>query len=462
MSAFRGIALKFLVRELRRWGRRDDLMSEQVVKTTSERFTDGGAIDLIRDAVSGELQLLAFDGKDYQVGQQIEYKGQQFALPDVPPSISKAMTLPSGHSDYGSTSNLFLSICKVLADRGIPAEAAFSATCWALSSWFSDVLPMAPCLSITGPEPEANLLLDLLGCLARRALPVIGTSGLALSSLPLELQLTLLVDCRSRAISKLLRTSGRHDIYLPRKDGVLAKFFFARAVYPGSEANDPFPADAALLLNLCPSRGKVPILTRQARAQITLTFQPQLLSCRLRHFREVEASTFDLPQFGSGIRILARIFGAPLVDAPELRNGLDSLLQKQEEKLADQRWRDRRCVAIEALLALCHDGGQRRVCMGELAESANQILAGRGETAALGPRAMGNILRESLGIYPKRSSKGWGIDLTEGIRRKIHLLARDFEVAAMQVGLPSCPDCREVLAKTDEGQPNDAMGAGLD
>ena len=39
--------------------RRSPEAGEQLVKTTSKRFTDGGGIDLIRDAVSVKLQLAA-------------------------------------------------------------------------------------------------------------------------------------------------------------------------------------------------------------------------------------------------------------------------------------------------------------------------------------------------------------------------------------------------------------------
>src|ERR1700733_13673845 len=120
------------------------------IKTTSALFPDGGAIELVRDAVSGELQLLAFDGKDYHVGQQVEHAGRQFALPDVSPSISQAMTLPSGCGSRSSTTNLFGSIYKVFADMEVPKGAALSATYFSLASWFPDVLPVAPCLSITG------------------------------------------------------------------------------------------------------------------------------------------------------------------------------------------------------------------------------------------------------------------------------------------------------------------------
>jgi len=54
-----------------------------------------------------------------------------------------------------------------------------------------------------------------------------------------------------------------------------------------------------------------------AAANVAQTFQPMLLAYRHRNHRQVAQSDFDLPQFGSGVRMLARTFGAPVVDAPD-------------------------------------------------------------------------------------------------------------------------------------------------
>ena len=69
---------------------------------------------------------------------------------------------------------------------------------------------------------------------------------------------------------------------------------------------------------------------------------------------------------------------------------------------------------------------------------------------------MGNILRQRVAEYfPSVLPKSYGIDLTEAMVHKIHLLARDFGVAAMDNGMSSCADCRDALAKPAETQQKD-------
>lgn len=50
-----------------------------------------------------------------------------------------------------------------------------------------------------------------------------------------------------------------------------------------------------------------------------------------------------------------------------------------------------------------------------------------------------------LGIAPQRDNKGSAVLLTNQLRRRIHELARDYNVAAVQEGIASCPLCSEIL-----------------
>lgn len=53
---------------------------------------------------------------------------------------------------------------------------------------------------------------------------------------------------------------------------------------------------------------------------------------------------------------------------------------------------------------------------------------------------------DKFGHFRKRDSKGLAIQLTETARRRIHQLARDFDVAAVQQGVALCPQCAEIAA----------------
>jgi hypothetical protein len=51
-----------------------------------------------------------------------------------------------------------------------------------------------------------------------------------------------------------------------------------------------------------------------------------------------------------------------------------------------------------------------------------------------------------FGIFPKRDAKGFAVPLTEDFGRKIHSLARDFDVASIEDRETRCPHCAEIFA----------------
>ena len=95
------------------------------------------------------------------------------------------------------------------------------------------------------------------------------------------------------------------------------------------------------------------------QAKIAQIVQPMLLAYRHRSHRKVAQFDFDLPQCGSGVRMYARTFGAPVGDAPEIHARLGSFLQAQQDHLCDARRLDPRCVAIEAVTLIAVIAAER-------------------------------------------------------------------------------------------------------
>src|SRR6266478_7059322 len=100
-------------------------------------------------------------------------------VPRSPVSSCKYQSLhPGGHDvalemrSFESTVELFTAARELLMSRGFPEEVALTSTYFVFPTWFPEFLPIAPCLSIAGPRPEAALLLQLLGWLVRRPLPL--------------------------------------------------------------------------------------------------------------------------------------------------------------------------------------------------------------------------------------------------------------------------------------------------
>jgi hypothetical protein len=66
-----------------------------------------------------------------------------------------------------STGALFAAIKESIVNCGLSEHAAQVAVYFLLSSWFVEILPVAPFLLISGPRAEASLLLALLSRLVR-------------------------------------------------------------------------------------------------------------------------------------------------------------------------------------------------------------------------------------------------------------------------------------------------------
>lgn len=100
-----------------------------------------------------------------------------------------------------------------------------------------------------------------------------------------------------------------------------------------------------------------------------------------------------------------------------------------------------------ALLSHLHSNEpDELVYVGQLADTSNRLLEDRGSRERLEAKALGSIIRTSLGLSPKRNAKGFAIKLTEDVRRRIHQLARDFQVLSRDEALGNCTHCADILA----------------
>jgi hypothetical protein len=422
------------------------------IRTLGELFPTGGGIDLLRDAATGGLTLILFNERDQFIASRHKSRGRDYLPAELEPSFRRAIILPSTCAEFGSTLALFAAVRASFTAYGFSEEVALTAGYFVFSSWFPDCLPAAPCLCVTGPRAEASLLLQLLACMARHPLRLGEIARSALCSLPFDLQLTLLIDHEptSRSAWNLLAISNDRGALISWKNRLINPFC-AKAIYRGLALDEDHFDGIALHINVPPSRGPLPILDAQAQREIAEKLQPQLQTYRCRNISKVRESRIDFPEFESPLRILGRILGAAIIDAPALQADLEPVLRGLEEGARAERWHDLRCVTIESLLSLAHFGGNEKVHIGQITLTAGAILKGRGETASFEPEIIGAIVRQ-LGFKPKRDNKGNAIHLSDQVRRRIHELARDYDVAAVQQGVAVCPLCLEILPAADPAQ----------
>jgi hypothetical protein len=88
--------------------------------------------------------------------------------------------------------------------------------------------------------------------------------------------------------------------------------------------------------------------------------------------------------------------------------------------------------------------------VGEITEHVNALLENRGENIELSPKAVGEILRQELGLLARRRPQGYELALDLNTQRRVHRLAADHNVLQ---SVADCPRCQEMLVSiTTENQ----------
>jgi hypothetical protein len=348
-----------------------------------------------------------------------------------------------GCAPHPSARELFTSLLKIFTARGFSEKCALAVTYFAIATWFSDCLPEAPCLLITGPSPEARLLLEMLECVVFHPQPLFELTGAGFLALDMNLEPTLLIvqEGISASLWHLIRASNYRNAQISGAKGI-QKIYCAKAIYLGAESAVAGSDRSLLRVDLSPLRRGLPVLEADQKAKLIAKFQPKMQAYRQRNWIQARDARFDLPELSSAIRILALVLGAPIVSAPELQAALGPLLREYQEALCEGLWCDPKCVVIEAALFYSHDTQLERVHVKKIADMANLILKGRGESWQLEAKAVGAILRQ-FGLSPKRDAKGFSVRLEDGARRLIHQVASRLQVAAAQQGAMSCVHCVE-------------------
>jgi hypothetical protein len=424
-----------------------DLAEAEMFETGGITFPNGYCIELVKDE-DGSLTFVDSMSKEFQ--ESIDFDEREYVPPILAASLLEALTLPRKRGDCGSTPELFLQVCNIFFSYGLSEAAAQASTFFTFASWFSDVLPIAPCLVLIGGESEAGVLLQLLSCVVRHALPLAEINVATFDHLPMHVQPTMLIGHLRASTWGLLSASNRPHAYVLRKNGLTDRYC-AKAAYAGLTSYK-IEGDDILKVNCALCGAKRPAINDATLNKIASQFQPQLLDYRLKHAARVRDAEFDAKTLPTPLRTLARALGSCIVDAPELQVGVVRLLHSHGDELLENRLFDPNSVAVEALFALCHgENATTRVGVSEIAAKVSSIIAERGETIAVEPRSIGSRLR-LLGFRPKRDSKGFAIHLTPDVRGLIHSLARIHEIEGLEPNVPGCSHCAGAVHSDREVQ----------
>jgi hypothetical protein len=421
-------------------------------------------IELVaNDSSPKGIDLLLWDGIQAHIQSQFvlipasdsKFKPRVFDSPDLDSSTWRAIRVPTHAAPYESRRALFSDLCSLVGRfTDLPEKLVQLASHAVLASWFSECTAVPIWLSIVGPRSNrGSQLFRLLSCLYRRPL-VLGEMSLSrFYSLPMDLCPSLFIERYeySREVDRFLRVTNAQDAYVPRR-GRLATVSGARVICSEEPFYDGALGGGGVDIPVTSSRQPLPILDRSTQQQIADEFQPKLLMYRLRNHKRVVESKYDVPEFLSPVRELARCLGACVPDEPELQRGIGSLLKERNEELQADRATDVNAAVVEAMLCFCHDKARQFARVAEITNAVNAILEQSGELLELKPRMVGYKLK-ALGLTTKRlDAAGRGMPLLRATRVLIHRLARDYAVLTGRDN-EECSDCEHLYQAEEHKTP---------
>jgi len=410
-----------------------------------DRITSAGALfpDAAIDQVRGK-QFVLWQGSQAQVVPAAEYGGHTYIPAALSPSLEKVLHLPAAIEDFRSLEGLIgeLSEGVTSCDVGLDQHATLLVAAGIAATWVTDCVPCPLVINLWGDVGVENTLLDFMGCVCRRALRLVEPSLRELSGLPTGLTPTLILTRPSKPVlSRLVMAASGH--------------FFARGevinlqspiiVYTSQPVQVP-----AMSIPLPPATHAVRRITKLEAQKIVDRFQPRLLDYRLKNYQEVTNAQFDVPGFCPEVRQVARVLGAVVEGSASLQASITDALRGLNEQRKGERSQTAAAVVLEALLAVSH-GQAPGAYVGAICDLANGFLEDRDETTRLSPKAVGEILRQELGLVARRRAHGYELALDVGTQRRVHHLAVAHDVLELVSG---CPRCQEIpVAIPTESQP---------
>jgi hypothetical protein len=419
------------------------------IETLGEVFSDGSFLDVVHDPCDpGALNLMLFDGEIAQIAPRVEHDNQIYVARKIDPAIARELHLPAECPPKESTAQLAADIIDLVQKYGgLDEEAAELVTLFLFAVWLMDALPAAPTLVIIGPETrEVNQLLAVVKCLARHCLLLTEITANGLGSLPTDLGLTLAIDQSgfNDPLQRLLNTSRKHTVKIAR-NGTLWSPRFSKVLRCDTHFEAAIVKGARLVI--APNGGRVPLLDDREQARIASEFQPRLLAFRFANHATVRARIAEDANSDPAAPASGSALPAAKCEDGELHAKIRDLVAENLADTGEERWTDPGNVLIEAMLTSCHLPGQMERYMGQYADVMMTILSARGEERKILPNQVGPMIR-ALGLKTEpRDSQGVKLLLTDNARKKIHKLARDFEVPSNEALNAACVHCDAFKAK---------------
>lgn len=280
------------------------------------------------------------------------------------------------------------------------ADVALSAF-WVISTWFQEVLIVLPCMVITGPAHEATELLRVFHDLCCASLLLAGFRRGDLKDVSCRTLLIAEPNLNNQTAALLGSLTNRGFMIVEQRSYLHCHG--SKAIYVG---DDP-PVrriQNAIYIDVTPAlyaaRGEVP----QECVYRNIEYLPgHLAKYRESNLAQVRRLEFNPTGVSPETSAVAKALGSCIVDSPDLRAALVSILAPRDRQQISERLDTAEALVVEAVLALSR-GGAEQLYVREIAIEVNRLVEARGERSKFSPEKMGHRLRK-LGLPTRRLSQ---------------------------------------------------------
>jgi hypothetical protein len=350
----------------------------------------------------------------------------------------QGVPFPTGKQGYGTTGELVARIKLAIAEQTQLSDANSALlTYWVLSTWFQDVLSVAPGLAVTGWAYEGDLVLRTLRAFCYHPVLVAGVTSATLNDVHWDRKPTLLISDPnlSKRMAVLLGSSTSRGYLTFRKVAgrPTSPFDYAssKAVFLGEDPQMVSALQHYLHINASPAPGVERPQASHLSEKATQEFQNQLLSYRIKSLPYAHTSDYSAAGLSSEVTSIANALGRCIVDAPELQAELVSLLTPYSQRQIGERLDDLGTLAVGAAFSLCHQG-KDQVLVAEIAGEVNRVLKARGERLQVSPEKVGHRLKKAGLLSRRMGAAGNGFSMNNATQVLLHQIAATYGY----VGLP--------------------------
>jgi hypothetical protein len=342
------------------------------------------------------------------------------------------MLVPTDYAAYGTTEALFARIKLAISEQThLSDKDSALLTLWVFSTWFADVLSLAPGLIISGPPHEGDAILRALYAFCYHPVLVAGMTGATLSAIQWDKKPTLLIfePNLSRRSAAIFCSSTRRGYLalrtVPGAPKSAFDYYGPKAVYAGEDPPIRAMLQHCIHINALPASGAYSQHVAPMPEEMAQEMQNQLLRYRSEHLPEVSKLETCAANLSPDFNAIASALGECIVDAPDLQNELVSLLTPYSDQQIAERLDELGALAVGAALALCHQG-KDQILINEIATEINRILKDRGERMQYSPEKVGHALKKA-GLFSRRvSAAGNGFVLDHATQVRIHEVAANY------------------------------------